>query len=120
MGSKLRDLEDELNRMILGQRHQEAFEKFYADECTMQENNEPPTRGKIANRAREENFFAMLREFHSIELLGCAVGNDISFSEWRNEMTLEGIGRVTTEQTAVRRWTNGRIISERFYHTRNW
>ncbi|GMR21920.1 MAG: hypothetical protein BMS9Abin37_0242 [Acidobacteriota bacterium] len=33
-------------------------------------------------------------------------------------MTLEGIGRVTTEQTAVRRWKNGQVVSvsERFYY----
>jgi hypothetical protein len=120
MSSEIEALETQLNAMILARRHQEAFEKFYADECTMQENSEPPTRGKDANRKREEGFFAILKQFHSIELLGGAVGDGISFSEWRNEMTLEGIGRVKTEQTAVRRWKNGRVISERFYYTRNW
>lgn len=120
MSSTIQALEDELNALIVARRHREAFERFYADDCTMQENSEPPTRGKQANREREASFFGMLKEFHSIELLGGAVGDDISFSEWRNDMTLEGVGRVRTEQIAVRRWRRGQVISERFYYTRGW
>ena len=120
MSAEIQALENELNAMIVGRQHREAFERFYADDCTMQENSEPPTRGKEANRERETQFFAMLHEFHSIELLGSAVGDDISFSEWCNEMTLEGIGRVKTEQIAVRRWRDGRVVSERFYYKPGW
>lgn len=120
MSRDLQSLHDELNSLILARRHQEAFEKFYAEDCVMQENDEAPTRGKDANREREKKFFATLVEFHSIELKGSAVGDAISFSEWRNEMTLEGIGRVKTEEVSVRRWKDGRIVSERFYYEPSW
>ena len=120
MESDLEARERELNEMIVARKHSEAFEKFYADDCEMQENSDPPTRGKDANRERERQFFAILDEFHSIELKASAVGDDVSFSEWRNEMTLEGIGRVTTEQTTVRRWKNGQVVSERFYYKPGW
>lgn len=120
MNPDLRSLHEELNSLILARRHQEAFEKFYAEDCVMQENDEPPTRGKEANREREKKFFAMLVEFHSIELESSAVGDGVSFSEWRNEMTLEGIGRVKTEQVSVRRWRDGQIVNERFYYKPGW
>jgi len=120
MGSDLEARERELNEMIVARRHAEAFEKFYADDCEMRENSEPPTRGKEANREREKKFFAILDEFHSIELKASAVSDDVSFSEWRNEMTLEGVGRVITEQTSVRRWKNGQVHSERFYYKPAW
>ena len=120
MESDLEARERELNELILARKHSEAFEKFYADDCEMQENSDRPTRGKDANREREKNFFAILDEFHSIELKASAVSDDISFSKWRNEMTLQGIGRVTTEQTAVRRWKNGQVVSERFYYKPAW
>ena len=120
MESDLEARERELNEMIVARKHAEAFEKFYADDCEMQENSDPPTRGKDANREREKNLFVILDEFHSIELKASAVGDHISFSEWRNEMTLEGIGRVTTEQTAVRRWKNGQVVNERFYYKPAW
>jgi hypothetical protein len=112
--------ERELNEMIVACRHAEAFEKFYADDCEMQENHDPPTCGKRANREREKRFFAMLDRFHSIELKASAVGDDVSFSEWRNEMTLEGHGRVVTEQTSVRRWRDGLVVKERFYYKPQW
>ena len=120
MKSDLEARERELNEMIVARRHAEAFEKFYAEDCEMRENNDPSTRGKAANREREKQFFAILDEFHSIELKASAIGEDVSFSEWRNEMTLEGIGRVITEQTTVRRWKNGHIVSERFYYKPGW
>lgn len=120
MRSDLEAREQELNKLILARKHSDAFEKFYAEDCEMQENSDPPTRGKDLNREREKKFFALLDKFHSIELKASAVGDDISFSEWRNEMTLEGIGRVTTEQTAVRRWRNGQVVSERFYYKPGW
>ena len=120
MGSDLEARERELNELIVARKHAEAFETFYADDCEMRENNQPPTRGKEANRAREKTFFAMLKEFHSIELKASAVGDGVSFSEWRNEMTLEGVGRVVTEQVAVRRWNNGMVVAERFYYKPGW
>ena len=32
------------------------FEKYYADDCVMQENDDDPRKGKEANRAYEKNF----------------------------------------------------------------
>lgn len=120
LSTDLARLDHELNEMIVAREHSEAFEKFYADDCEMQENDDEPTRGKEANREREEAFFANLVEFHSIELLASAVGDGVTFSEWRNEMTLREIGRVVTQQTAVRRWKDGRVVRERFYYKRDW
>ncbi|PSQ90639.1 MAG: nuclear transport factor 2 family protein, partial [Bacteroidetes bacterium QH_2_63_10] len=42
--------------------------------------------------------------------------NNVTFSEWENEMTLEGIGRVQQKQVAVRTWNDeGQITHEKFY-----
>lgn len=120
MGSDLEARERELNALIVARQHTEAFETFYADDCEMQENDNPPTRGKEANREREKAFFTKLKEFHSIELKASAVGDGVSLSEWRNEMTLEEVGRVVTEQVAVRRWKNGRVVAERFFYKPRW
>ena len=120
MGVSLEARERELNELIVGRKHSEAFERFYAEECEMRENTAPPTRGKSANREREKSFFATLKEFHSIELKASAVGDGVSLSEWRNEMTLEGVGRVVTEQVAVRRWKDGMVVGERFYYKPGW
>jgi hypothetical protein len=112
--------ERELNDLIVACKHSEAFEKFYDDECEMQENHDLPTRGKDANREREKEFFAKVDRFHSIELKASAVGDDVTMSEWRNEMTLKGIGRIVTEEIAVRRWRDGLVVKERFYYKPQW
>jgi hypothetical protein len=32
------------------------------------------------------------------------------------DVTLKGAGRIKMNQVAVRRWKNGKIVHERFYH----
>ena len=49
--SDISKLENELNQMILAGKAMEAFEKYYADDIVMQENDQPPRVGKAANRA---------------------------------------------------------------------
>jgi ketosteroid isomerase-like protein len=105
-----------LNQMILQGKALEAFEQFYADDVVMQENVDPPTAGKDANRKREMDFFASVEQFHGAKLHGAAENGDVSFSEWEYDISFKGQGRVTMNQVAVRRWKNGKVASERFYY----
>ena len=59
----------------------------YADDIVMQENADPPTAGKDANRQREIDFFSSVENFHGAEVRGSAAGDDISFSEWMMDVT---------------------------------
>ena len=49
-------LDAELNQTILSGNIMEAFERFFHEDCLMQENANEPTRGKEANRQRELDF----------------------------------------------------------------
>jgi len=109
-------LEQELNRMLVAGDAIEAFERFYAEDIVMQENTDPPVVGKQANRLREEMFFGSITQFHSIELLGWAVRDSVSYSEWVYEMTLASGARVRMTEVSARRWRNGQIVHERFYY----
>ncbi len=95
-----------------------AFDKFYAENVTMQENSDEPTAGKAANRKREEDFVASVQEIHSVKLLSSAVNGDTSFGEWEFDATYKGGARVKLTQVAVRRWKNGQIAQERFYYNK--
>ncbi|MBT8467735.1 MAG: hypothetical protein KJN97_03205 [Deltaproteobacteria bacterium] len=60
-------LENELNEMIAPGNAMEAFEKFYADDVVMKENNQDPRKGKEACRKYEEEGaakFRLLRTLH--------------------------------------------------------
>ena len=109
-------LENELNQMILAGQAMDAFEKFYADDLVMQENDQPPRVGKVANREFEEQFFAAIKEFHGATLGEVAFTDDVSFSEWTFDVTFRDGNRVANPQVTRRKWRDGKIINERFYH----
>lgn len=116
MSNHIVELEQRLNSAILSGKALEAFEELYAEDVVMQENTEPEYRGKDFNRKREQEFFASVEAWHGGQVLAWAVNGDVSFSEWTMEVTLKGAGRIKLDQVAVRRWKDGKIVHERFYH----
>src|SRR5258706_10529418 len=116
--TNIAELESQLNAQILQGDILGAFDRFYADDLTMQENSLPPTAGKAANRKREEEFVGSVEQFHSGKVLASAVSGDVSFSEWEMDVTFKGAGRFVMAQAAVRRWKNGRVANKRFYYSK--
>lgn len=110
------ELEKKLNDAILAGKAMEAFEELYDDDVVMQENTEAEYRGKDFNRKREIEFFSSVEAWHSAACVASAVNGDASFSEWTMDITIKGVGRVQMAQATVRRWKNGKIVHERFYH----
>ena len=108
-------LDEQLNQMILSGQALEAFEKFYADDCVMQEGNTAPREGKAANRRYEQEFFNAIAEFHGAELHASAAMGDRSYSEWTFDATLKNGTRITNTQVAAREWRDGKVVRERFY-----
>jgi len=114
--SKVEELDKKLNDAILSGKAMEAFEELYDENVVMQENSDPEFRGKDFNRKREQDFFSNVEAWHGGQVLASAVSGDVSFSEWTMELTLKGVGRIKLDQVAVRRWKDGKIVHERFYH----
>lgn len=106
----------ELVDMVLSGRAMEAFDKFYADDVQMQENENPPTVGKDANRKREEEFFAQIKEFHGANY--DVVLADANFAALRGTMEFTNIqgDRVHLDQVAIQTWKDGKIVHEKFYY----
>jgi len=107
-----------LNQKIQEGKVMEAFEEFYADDVSMQENDDPPIAGKDANRKREEEFGDQIEQFHGAECRSHGAGGNQTFAEWSYDMTLKGIGRVKMNEVAVRTWRDGKIVNEHFYYNR--
>jgi len=116
LGVDIAALDRELNEMILEGDALEAFEKFYADECVMQDQGFEPWVGKDLNRDREKDFFAKLTEVRAFALKETGVGDGVTFSIWENDYTHEEWGDMKYTQVAVRHWNeDGQIVKERFY-----
>jgi hypothetical protein len=112
--NELKRLDDELNEMIRRGQILAAIERYYAVDAEMQENQDPPTRGRAANLVREEAFWKGV-ELHEARLVAHGVGDDVSFGEWTFDWTIGGARSQLTE-VAVRRWKDGRVVAERFYY----
>src|SRR5215467_4588152 len=103
---------DKLNNLVMSGNVMEAFEMFYDDAVVMQENENPPTVGKDANRKREEQFHGDILEFRNAEVIHSAVNGDISFVIWKYDFTHKDWGLRKYQQVSVQHWNNGRIIKE--------
>ena len=114
--SSVAALDQALNDAILSGKAMEAFEQYYAEDVVMQENSDEPRAGKEANRKAEVEFFSSLEAFHEGKLISSAVNGDVTFGEWFMDLTFKGGHRVKMAQVAVRRWKDGKIAHERFYH----
>lgn len=107
---------DDLIAMINQGKIMEAYEKYYADDIVMQENEDAPRIGKEESRAYEEKFVNGLQEFHESKILGVAYGDDYSAYESFMDVTHKDWGRVKRTQVAVQTWKDGKIVREKFYY----
>lgn len=113
--TELAALEAQLNQLILEGRALEAFELLYAEDIVMQENTAPPIVGKAHNRERERAFFGSIAEVN-VHLLGSAVGDSVTYSEWIYEISFKDGRRVCMTEVSARRWRGGLVVHERFYY----
>ena len=114
--SDLRTNVDQLNQMILEGKILDAFDKFYADDVVMQDNNYPAREGKALNRQYEEAFVGGLTEFRGAKVVNTLISDDLAVVEWWFDYTHKDYGVRNYTQLAVQRWKNGQIVEEKFYY----
>jgi len=96
----------------------DAFEKYYADDVVMQENNEPPRVGKIKNREFEKDFISNIEAVHDSRIKHIAYNpsENVAMIESYFDATLKGAGRVQMEEVSVQTWKNDKIVHEKFFY----
>jgi SnoaL-like domain len=112
---KTLELDQALNDLIIAGKTVEAFEKFYAEDVVARENSESERVGREPWMRGRLDFERKLKKF-SARVIAHAADGDTSFSEWEFDLEIEGMGAMNIAQVAVRRWRNGRVVRERFYH----
>jgi hypothetical protein len=108
---------NEINTLVTTGKLMDAFEKYYHDDVSMQENNLPPTVSKDANRKRELQFLDNVTAFRAAEVKGIAVGDDISYVTWSYDYTHKEWGERKYTQVSVQHWQDGKIINEQFFYS---
>lgn len=94
----------------------EAMNEFYDKEIIMQDNANPPTKGLAANIEREKQFMSGVREWKGFNVTDSAVGDNVTFYECSLDFVATSGQPVHMEQVVVAKWTNGKIVHERFYY----
>jgi hypothetical protein len=112
----LRTMVDQLNQMILEGKTLEAFEKFYAEDVVMQDNDYPQRVGKDVNRQYEEAFVNGIVEFRGARVVNTIISDGIAVVEMWMDFTHKDYGVRNYTQVAVQRWKNGQIVEEKFYY----
>jgi hypothetical protein len=115
MASLLEKISD-LNDLVLQGKAMDAFEKYYHQDVSMQENGNPPTLGKENNREREKEFFASIVEFRAAKPLKVSVGEGVSMVEWHYDYTHKDWGERNYTQVSIQEWKDGQIFREKFYY----
>lgn len=94
----------------------EAYERFYADEVKMQENLNPPTVGKEANRTREQEFVNSVASVNKNKAEAVVVDGDRVAINWVFDFQNKDGDRVVYDQIALQEWQGDKIVSERFVY----
>lgn len=110
--STVQDLVD----LVLSGKILESFDKYYADNVSMQENHNPPTVGKAANRTREEKFIGSIKEFHGASTPEIVVDGDNSVIHWIMDYTNTDGVKVHFDQLAHQKWEGDKVVFEKFYY----
>jgi hypothetical protein len=113
----LKERVEALNQMIISGKALQAFDTFYAEEVSMQENENEPTISKNACRQNEEAFVNGIVEFRNAEVRDVIFSDNISAVEWDFDFTHKDWGVRKYKQLSVQKWNdNGQINSEKFYY----
>jgi hypothetical protein len=102
--------------MVMEGKLLDAFDKYYHDDVSMQENQNPPVIGKAANRRREVEFLNHIVEFRKAAVQAVAAGNDLSFVVWSYDYTHNEWGVRNYTQVSYQKWQDGKIIREQFFY----
>lgn len=107
---------NDLNSLVLRGNALEAFDKYYHNDVEMQENGNPGTKGKAANRLREIEFLSNVTEFNGASVEGMAINGNTSFVVWSYDYTHKEWGVRKYTQVSVQEWQDGQIVKEQFFY----
>lgn len=107
----------ELTDLIEKNQTIEAMNRFYADDVTMQENDEPARSGKVVCLDHEQRTLARVTGLKAV-LLSQAINEEdgIVFSEWYLESTSLSGQQYGVTEVSVQKWRNELIYQEKFYY----
>ena len=93
-----------------------AIEQFYAPDATMQENSQPPRRGRDTLIAYERAVIAACSAMRTLPVDFWLVDGDRVVIHWVFEFTRLSGKTLRIDELTQQRWQGEKIIEERFFY----
>ncbi len=106
-----------LNALLIRGETVKAMELFYAEDVSMQENEEEPRRGKEFCIAHERKNLGKVKDFQLV-ILNQAIDdvNEVVFTEMEVSFTIKGGPRMKIVEIGIQHWKGGLVSREKFYY----
>jgi hypothetical protein len=96
-------------------KHDEAIDRFYTDDASMQDNLGPLRKGKDKLIARERAFMGQFKQIRSACVRPAFVAGDHVVIRWSFEFVRPDDSSWAMDELAYQRWQGNKIAQERFY-----
>jgi len=107
---------EDLIAKVVGGKALEAFDKYYADDVEMQENEQSPRVGKAACRAFEEDFFSKIKAVRTNVCDGYVISGGQAYIVYRMDVDHADMGAMKMSEVAIQQWSNGKVVREKFVY----
>jgi ketosteroid isomerase-like protein len=97
-------------------RYIDALESFYSDDASMQENLDPPRRGRTNLIDGERRIMAGFRAIRTRKVETFFVEGDKAVIHWVFDFVGHDGSTFTQDEIALQRWQGDKIVEERFYY----
>src|SRR5215813_4825642 len=111
-----RNILDEFVATVVAGRYDEAIQRYYAPEASMQENLDPPRAGCDGLVAHERTVMAAFRSIRATCMSPVFVDGDCVVIRWMFEFERADGGKMRLDELAYQRWDGNKITEERFYY----
>lgn len=94
----------------------EAIQQFYAPDASMQENSQPPRRGRDTLIAYERAVIAACSAMRTLPVVSWLVDGDFVVIHWVFEFTRLSGKIMRIDELTHQRWQGEKILEERFFY----
>jgi hypothetical protein len=102
--------------LVESNQHDLAIERFYAEDASMQENLDPPRRGRDLLVDGERAFLTRWSKVQSRCIRPLFRDGDHVVVRWNFEFTDHDGKTLKMDELAYQRWQGNKIVEERFYY----
>jgi ketosteroid isomerase-like protein len=111
-----RNILDEFVATVVSGRYDEAIERFYSSEASMQENLDPPRCGRDGLVAHERGVMTAFKSIAATCVPPVLVDGDRVVIRWLFTFERTDGGKMRMDELAYQRWDGNKIAEERFYY----